>query len=832
MITFKRALLAGALATTLAGCADEPATTPEALGPSTGTCPTGKCDGLAETVKDYYDDMRSVDLDDLTSLGMGLATDQLNDALGAVPYLDVELEPTAFYGAPRALFDQVVVHDLKGLTAGLTARLGANAFATRVNALRQATLDQGEHSVFAESRFRIGGELNHAWSMDVGDAVGTVGFAGRPSLEAVVIAPYSGNLEAAWRNPLATLKTLQGFVLPRDLRDIAGLAPGTSMALRGAGNLGFNLGVGLPITVGTLAEYVTLSARISAGARLNISGQLDVQLVRGAGQLAYVDVGLTNHQVKHFELALNTGWGIAGLPTLELELGPVHVDVVEIAKNALEKQLREKIETLTARASTSRQDTRLTVARFAFDVNGGAEVEQALHQAMRGDLRLAQALANRPATGVSQMLDLAKEAHNESSYLGFRFLGMHFYTQSGLDTGTVTIDQADQQQTLLFNEIDRRGGLFFTDRGTRWRQLTSLTAADGRLVDAAVNARLTMTESDRFLTKDQILDHADPLLAWLVGFDGLFEKVNGPADALFEYADHHCGYPPHATDEDADDEIEAYEQCVAALPADAAWQAFFGQSRDAYEGLSLRGDFDASFAAAAEVGRALLEMKLGISGIHDQPNASLDGPKGAMLAQLRFSHAALDEMLGAADAADRFRASLSGVLGLMKADRDDDLDEKVDEYGDLVRDKRRLINAASAAFAKHAARYQQFDRVSALELGGDRLGEHGHLLLVDPDRPADARLATLAEHKGRVVADLFADVAEETQVWGEPDDFVLGYALLWLTRPDQVEMLVDFQFDDDHEGGYTRFDTRLYSRGIESFIDAGLFNLDQLLGAR
>lgn len=823
------------LAGLVAGCAD-PGPGGEAgaagEGRSTGTCPTGKCDGFAETVRDAFDDMRGLKLDDLVGLGVGLATDELNGLLGEVPYADLKLEPTAFFGEPREVFGEVIVQDVDALHAGLTERLGEHAFATRVNGLRRAIVAR-EGGVYAESVFRIGGELAPAWSMSAGDVVGTVGFSGRPTLEAMVIAHHDDVTEGAWKAPLAAVLEARGFVLPRDAGDVRRMRPGESVALRGEGTLGFNLGVGVPLTIGTVADYVTLSARVSAGARVALSGRLDVQLVRGEGDTAWVDVGVDRQRIRHFSLALASGWGVAGLPEIDLDLGPVRLELAEIAEKALSRQLDDKLSLFSARASRGNEAVRVTVARFRFDLSrDDAAVEQALHQALKGDIRLAQALANRPGSGVIQALDLAKDARSESSYLGFRFLGMSFFTSRNLDTGTVTIDDEGGQQTLLFSELERRSGLFFTDRGTTWRQVTSLRARDGALVDATVNARLTLRERDRFLTKDQILDHVDPLLAWLVGFEGTFGDLGEPCDALFAYADHTCDTPrPGDRDRRAEDE---YRACVEKLPETPEYRALVERARRRYGDVAdtqLRTGFDAEFPSSAEIARRLFEAKLGLSGIHDRPDAYLDGPKGAMVAQVRFSEAALDSML--AEGADaEFRAALEGVLRLMRADRDDDLDEKREDLDKFTRRRDKDLDAVQAVYAAAVERYRQLDRVAALAFDGRPLGDHAAVVLIPVDAPDDLRLATVAEHQGEVVRDLFTDLTEATRRLREPDGFLVGYALLWMADPAAVEIMVDFQFDPDHDRAYDAWDTRFYTRGTASFIDAGHFVLDELLGSR
>ena len=297
------------------GCADknDSPSEPEKVGYSTGTCPSGKCDGFASRIRDLYDDMTTISLEDLTALGVGLANDPLNDVLGDVPYVDIEISKTSLFGDPREVFEQDFVHDIDALHAGLTDHLGESAFATRITDIRRRILASTSNTVWAESHFRLGGSVNFDWSTPFNDdIVGTVGFHGRPEVETVLIAPYEGNLEAVVSNPLKSVRASRGWILPRGTSDIVKMVPGEALSMRARGTLGINFGVGIPIVLATLADYITLNSRFSAAARVGISGDLDVQLVRGEGQLAYVDVGVENHEMKGFSLAYRTGWGVAG----------------------------------------------------------------------------------------------------------------------------------------------------------------------------------------------------------------------------------------------------------------------------------------------------------------------------------------------------------------------------------------------------------------------------------------------------------------------------------------------------------------------------------------
>ena len=611
------------------------------------------------------------------------------------------------------------------------------------------------------------------------------------------------------------------------------MVPGSSVALRGQGSLGFNLGIGLPIVMGTISDYVTLSARISAGARVSMSGVLDVQLVRGEGKEVFVDVGLSKQQVKHFSLAVDTGWGVEGLPIVDLDLGPVHVDLTKIAERALEKQLNKKLAVFSATASTGSQEGRLTVARFSFDLGkGDVVVSEAMAQALHGDIRLAQALANRPRSGVEQHLDLAKDFRSESDYLGFRFLSLRFFTSTGLETGTVSVDADGRHQTLLFNELRRESGSFFTEHKTVWRQVTSLVASKGELVDASVNARLTIREQDGYLTKDQILDHADPLVAYFMGFDATFNKLGEITDRLSLYADYACD-TPDMTGSNAFDQLDAYTECARTITETPEHRSLRNQALNSYadlaDGMSLRG-FVPEMSSVAEISQKLFEMKTGISGVHERPDGSIAGPDGALVAQFRLSHEALEQMMSS-DGAARFGKAIEDVLSLMHADREADMDVKQAELDKSVGGRARDIRRAVDVFARAADQYGRFKRVTELKFKGERLGDHASVMLVPVSNPDDVRLATLAEHKGEVLQDLFEALDNLPDEYGKPVGYVCSYAMLWLTQPENVEFLADFQLSDNTDVGYEAWTTRVYGRGTDSFIGAGIFALDELLGA-
>jgi len=796
-------------------------------------CTTGKCDNVRDVLDDIYSDMRRVDLSDLLQVGAGLATDELNDALSSTSYLDIKLSETSLFGLERReLFGQVTTEDINELQAGLTQRFGEEAFASQINKLRVETLRANPGSVFAETHFSVGLGVSHDWTVDHGDRVGQVGFNASPTIEAIVIAPHSSDIESFYQSPLEAFKATKGFVIPRSIEEITRMEPGSSVTLRGQGGLGMNIGVGVPLITGMMTDYLTISSRISAGARSALTGAIDVQLIRGANGDIFVDVGMSRQQVQYFELALESGWGVEGLPSLEIDVAGLKVDLDKVLARALERQLNKSLAPLDGRASDSESEGRLSVARFKFDLGRRSpELDQAVAQTLRGDLRLAQALANRPGSGVIQHFEMNKEYQRESDYLGFRFLSMRFFKDESVNKGVVHISENGQNQELLFSEMESSSGWFFTERGATWRQLTSIHRVNNQAVEAQNNARLILRERDSFLTKDQILDHIDPLLAYFYGADAVFYDLSAITDVLSEYVDKVCGNRPDPSDSYR--EREAFRTCVSEISArpmvaDLIDNAYMvaGELSPAW-----RSDFDPKFDSASAVARQLLDLKVGISAIHDTPNVGLNGPRGALVSQFRFSDAAIDELLSE-DAPKRFAESLALVLKMMRSDRGDETAEKNEDAEAFVQSRLDEIEPIVEVYEQFVARFGQYDYIASLELPQQgAIGDASNLLIIPKNAQDQARVSSIAALKGEIIGELFKALTDAARGLREPDQFLIGYALLALAEPQDIELLVSFKFEEEHDGAYDRYDTTLYSRGASPLINAGQFSVDDLIGA-
>jgi hypothetical protein len=123
-----------------------------------------------------------------------------------------------------------------------------------------------------------------------------------------------------------------------------------------------------------------------------------------------------------------------------------------------------------------------------------------------------------------------------------------------------------------------------------------------------------------------------------------------------------------------------------------------------------------------------------------------------------------------------------------------------------------------------------------MEFDGEQIGDYGHLIIIPEENPeAELDAASIAEHKGRIMEETIPELVEvaEDGIFGdldEPTQFVMAYALLWMANPSEVELLVKYVFNDEDDLAFE--DVNVYSRGTEPLIDAGQFDLDQLLGAQ
>lgn len=161
------------------------------------------------------------------------------------------------------------------------------------------------------------------------------------------------------------------------------------------------------------------------------------------------------------------------------------------------------------------------------------------------------------------------------------------------------------------------------------------------------------------------------------------------------------------------------------------------------------------------------------------------------------------------------------------------MDDRVDERGDYLGNKSRRIDDIEETYQRIVSRYQQFSGVADLTWrDGSPVSEEAMLLLVPEDTAQAPALYSLAQLKGRLIGTLYGELLETARFLGEPDTLLIGYALLMLAPPSEVEVMFSGQFEEDHRGGYHQHNFNIYSRGDSDFIEAGIFNLEELLGSK
>ena len=107
------------------------------------------------------------------------------------------------------------------------------------------------------------------------------------------------------------------------------------------------------------------------------------------------------------------------------------------------------------------------------------------------------------------------------------------------------------------------------------------------------------------------------------------------------------------------------------------------------------------------------------------------------------------------------------------------------------------------------------------------------MVLIPEDDRDDMQLATIAEHKGEVMEALVPELVDLSddgifEDLDEPAAFIVGYSMLYMAEPSDIELLTSYTFEDDDAPE----DVQLYSRGTADMIDAGQFNLETLLSAQ
>lgn len=795
-------------------CAGDSSTPLDELGV---TC-TGKCDGL-DSIKSLYRDIRELDLTDLGARGTNLATDALNDAL-STSFVDVTLDAPQAFGLTETAAANELVEDLDTLTIGLLERFGEGELSTEVNEVRRAHLAASGDEVFVESGFTIGASLDHGFSIDadgIEDATVRLGL-GSGSLSGRVIA-------AAQRDPgtnaeavLMGVRSARGFVAPRDVAELRAMKPGEAFALSGEGTFGLNLGAGVPIVIAN-AGPATYSLVVSGALRAQIAGQLDVQMVRLDGDEVVVDVGTERSSIRSARLAINDGWGVSGIVQSEVNLAGQSLDLGRLLDRALRSRLDDRLDLVSAEFERTGQSSRMSITRIRFALDASDPMlEDAISQALRGDVRLAQAMALQDSPGVKVEYDLSRSGLSSVSHAGLELFGMRFFNRTVTEEGAVSIQTPGGAQELLFDSLHRESGWLFETHGHGRIALSGLRFdVDGRPAESEVNLFVQVLEGDDFMQRDTLLDHLDSLI-YAIGGSRALEAIEGPANELQRYVETNC----------------TVMACRETILADAEVVRLRAEAASALDNATTMLPPE-----LREVLRAAANLKIA-SQATVEPAASLVGPPTGIVLDYRMDDGGVEALLGAEDG-EALREAVIGVLGTARIDREDSVADIEADRADLSRDDTRALDAMVATFDAYADSYQRMSAVENAEiLGLGVIG--GQALAIELDGPVDYDSVTarsVVQARSEVVRDAFDALLEDARgLDGIRREHALGYALLSMlpTRNVDVRIEVDMDLSDrlaqdyDHyrAAGQAGFDAYGHGPGA-ALIGGGVFDVDELI---
>jgi hypothetical protein len=512
-----------------------------------------------------------------------------------------------------------------------------------------------------------------------------------------------------------------------------------------------------------------------------------------------------------------------------------------MAEKALEDLLDRKLG-VSAAWINEKESVRHTVARFSMDLSQRTkDREQALVQAMRGDIRLAQALANRTGSGVTQLLDLTRDARSLSNYLGLHFLSMRFFREKQQNAGSVVITTGPESQQLLFDELDKQGGAFWHSEGYKRRTVVSLKSLDGQLVDADFNLHIQIREKAKYASGSAITDHVDPLIALFLGKQDLYDRLNPAVLGLKKYIQNKCQEPWDEQDWSAK---QAYEKCMKDLPNDPKIAADRAKAEALLATIiseGIKDGMDPDFDVAEKFVKDLFALKLALQTNPDLGTDSSTSTKSDMVFDYRLTEKAVSSLLAAPDGADRFLNSLHDVLALLDSAYNGPIPENTgntwnswDNDTDQPKPAKEvlqdILKRLRPEFEKRARRYQRYANLGGVSyqskaMGFTTLGNKAHLLVVKGTD--DGTLSTVAEGKASATARFFDKMVEKlkwTSDFFETAHQVIGYSLLNVNHPSELELLVNFDYDSKYP------DVKLHGQGLKAkLIDAGQYDLDSLV---
>lgn len=811
-------------------------------------------------LKAYWADAKRLDLSDLTRVAVGFATDELNDTISA-PNFGARFDPPQVFAAQadpnRVIPDVSEVKALDTVVSGLAQRFGEHELGTEVNKVRLAHLQRGQDKYYVESGFTVAAGLNEKWGFDANGFSETAGVslgidARTQIVSRVILASDDANIGTLVRTPLAAAKEMRGFVYPRTLADVKKMKPGEMFALRGQGKLGGNFGLGVPVLVAEPTAGAAYRIVVSAGVAGVIGGQLDVQLVRLDGDEVVVDVGVENGRGVSFHAGVRDGWGIKGICDdgtrclREVELGPARVDLSRMVEKAVEKKLNSYL-SFRIEGGASNTSSRVSLSRFRFHLDKGNpdEVEKALQQALKFDIRLAQALYNRDLDeaqpAVVAEFDAVRAATTSTRNFGFELLGMNIYHRNVVNKeGTFVVQTPDGVRSILFDSVNKHGGWFQRDHGYSRTGVAAQTldVRDPEAFKSEANLFLQVAIGDRHMDNDFMIDSVDALLLGIAGKE-VVAKLDQYGNTLERTVWERCpaerDRERHTTQWD--------EQCNVALLDDPV---MINGKRDGLASIEpliahLPEDFKTVVREAANTRLTLQSV-----GIHHFDATS--GPNASFTTDIRLDDKALSILTSKSK--EEYAASLREFLIAVQANRRE-VGKTTDKeaVAQYVDDRwGGDIQKMADVFERRAREYRLImdaERLIPTALNGRRFVSFplGVRFAVDRNeaRQYESAIIDSTSHdRAKAAARLFDALLEEADRINAPlyDEHTAAYPLVSLVPVKNLQIGMDVKADVQSTFWNKR--ERFLKAGFKSVavpakgsevstIRAGLFDLDKII---
>ena len=806
----------------------------------------GKADGIAYSVKDYFKNNANLDLSDLIEQTVNMGHQELNALLSSVPYVDIQVQPTEIFTNLGEEILGLSSSSLNDLVGNLSNAYGSDAVTTEINQVRAHHLATSNNTLYAESEFKVALGGNFSFSTKLGEGEGAVGFLPSTSLTARIVTAHSDQeVNALPTQPLFAVNQRRGFVLPTSVDDISKMSPGESVTLLGQGRLGFNVGANLPIYSFDPVSHLVLTARFHLGGRVLTEGTLDIHLVRGQGDEVIVEVGIADVRSRGIRVGIDSGFGLTDMPSLlEVDVGGQVWSLGQLAERLIERRLdRSGLLSYGAEALSENTRSHVTLERFRISLNQRSEyLDRALIQALTGDLRLMQALADR-SEGIRQEVSFERNLNERRRYRGAHLSSMRFFSERTTMEGSISIKDENGAQELLFEDLSKTRGKFFRDWGFRRLIMTSSRWQNSQYLGSKANLRLAVTESDSFTARDQILDHVDTALLSVIDFDTAYNNLTRIYEELQHKVDIHC---QRCT---GNDNVckQRYRRCMQSVLSDEeidAWRRELeNKTLQLVSQINTASD-DPQLDTARHYAEALLGLKLQLSSVKEVSAALADvAGDTEILSDVRFGQSGLDSLFRHVTRED-FEEQLRQMLVVVVSKRSRDYDRKFDRALSWVDRESSKIRGIVDIYDAARTQYLKLDDQARISIGGESVGNGAYLVDTLSDEDQTPVIRSIAESKAKIVADMVDRMVDRGRQLSliqslvsvfslgliDPRAFeshhLITYTLTSLVDPSSREWLLSMNFEED-----VLPDLQLFSRGAdeEGFIRAGQFGLDFLL---